>query len=499
MNAGPWIRILLVLVLCAPTALAQDRGISISRQPLPITDPWGEYHALILGINNYTEWSPLRTPVKDAVALRNVLIQNYGFKPENVVLRTDATATRLQIIRDLRYFAGGLNETDNLLIYYAGHGQLDDLTGEGYWIPVEGKLKDTGTWVPHVVLKSILSSDKVRLKNVVVIADSCYSGTLLRGGPSLLSLSERNYTERLRQVASYRSRQVITSGGLEPVVDGGRDGHSLFAYYFLNALKSNDRAYIDLENLFHSRVWKPVMEIGNQRPSVGRLKTPMDEDGQFVLTKREPSEKWPAVSEPLKDRPTQPPTGSAGSDTGRTMAAVPPAVVSSVPPRPAREPLTFAVVPFKIFGQVGYELANISTQSTYRIIAEILRDDPRVALRYTFYEYAVPEEASPPLMIPTPREELEKAVWKQKGLLTRYEINHEALSEYGSSLGTDLVLTVKAVSSDWTRLEIYLYDVDRNELITEKVPQQVQYQVYQATLRKALEKSIEKLMAAREQ
>jgi len=30
-------------------------------------------------------------------------------------------------------------------------------------------------------------------------------------------------------------------------------------------------------------VWKPVTEIGNQRPNVGRLKTPMDQDGQFVL------------------------------------------------------------------------------------------------------------------------------------------------------------------------------------------------------------------------
>ena len=40
---------------------------------------------------------------------------------------------------------------------------------------------------------------------------------------------------------------------------------------------------IDLENLFHTRVWEPVTQIGGQRPNVGRLKTPMDEDGQFVL------------------------------------------------------------------------------------------------------------------------------------------------------------------------------------------------------------------------
>ena len=79
---------------------------------------------------------------------------------------------------------------------------------------------------------------------------------------------------------------MISSGGVEPVADGGRDGHSLFAYYFLKALKENDREVIDLENLFYTRVWKPVAEIGDQRPNVGRLKTPMDENGQFVLTNK---------------------------------------------------------------------------------------------------------------------------------------------------------------------------------------------------------------------
>ena len=80
-----------------------------------------------------------------------------------------------------------------------------------------------------------------------------------------------------------RSRQVISSGGVEPVTDGGADGHSLFAFYLINALRKNDREVIDLENLFHTQVWKPVTEIGDQRPNVGRLKTPMDQDGQFVL------------------------------------------------------------------------------------------------------------------------------------------------------------------------------------------------------------------------
>jgi uncharacterized caspase-like protein len=262
---------------------AETRGIEITSPDLQGSVYLGNYYALIIGINNYEEWSPLKTATKDARALEQILIERYGFKKDMVVLRTDDGATRHRLIGDLRNLASRLGRQDNLLIYYAGHGQLDDLTGDGYWVPVEGKLKAPSTWISHSTIKNILSSERVRGKNIVVIADSCYSGTLLRGGPSLLSLKEERYGSKLLEVATRRSRQVITSGGLEPVADGGRDGHSLFAYYFLKALKENDRQIIDLENLFHSHVWKPVAEIGGQRPSVGRLKTPMDEDGQFVL------------------------------------------------------------------------------------------------------------------------------------------------------------------------------------------------------------------------
>jgi hypothetical protein len=97
-------------------------------------------------------------------------------------------------------------------------------------------------------------------------------------------LSDKDaYLEKLAQAAAKRSRQVITSGGMEPVADGGRDGHSLFAYYLITALRENKHEVIDLENLFHTEVWEAVTEVGGQRPNVGRIKTPMDEDGQFVL------------------------------------------------------------------------------------------------------------------------------------------------------------------------------------------------------------------------
>ena len=287
---------LVTFSLASNAVLANSqRGLSVNKSGSDVPLIWGNYHALIIGINQYRHWNRLQTAVKDAEVLKEVLIEKYRFEGKDVILRTDKTATRKQIIHDLRQKAVDLGEKDNLLIYFAGHGQLDELTGDGYWIPVEGQLKDPSTWVSHSTLKNVLSSEMVRGKNIVVIADSCYSGSLLRGGPSLLAMGSDNYKQKLVQKAALRSRQVITSGGIEPVADGGKDGHSLFAYYFLTALKKNRREVIDLENLFHAQVWKPVTEIGDQRPNLGRLKTPMDEDGQFVLAAVLPPAEDPAA------------------------------------------------------------------------------------------------------------------------------------------------------------------------------------------------------------
>ena len=312
----------IIMLFCSVTsAAAQQRGLAVT--PTQINDTsWGTYYALIIGINDYAKWPRLQTAVKDATVIRDTLVSRYGFAKESVILRTNKAASRLQITRDLRYLAQSMRPDDNLLIYYAGHGQLDDLTGDGYWVPAEGAMKDPATWVANSYIKAILSSEKVQAKNVVVIADSCYSGSMLRGGPSLMSMDDQRYREKLAEKAALRSRQVISSGGVEPVTDGGADGHSLFAYYLINALRKNDREVIDLENLFHTQVWKPVTEIGDQRPNVGRLKTPMDQDGQFVLYNATWAREQQARREAVKAERQKQAEREAQAERARQKAAV---------------------------------------------------------------------------------------------------------------------------------------------------------------------------------
>ncbi len=303
-----------------------ERGMMTPNKRIRKYEELGTYYALIVGINAYSEWPQLKNAVHDATVLRDTLIRRYGFSAENILFRTDQEATWDTLTHDLRYLAGGLNETDNLLIYFSGHGQRHPTRRYGYWIPVDGKLKDPTTWITNSAIRNIVCSDHVKGKNIMIIADACFSGALLRGEPSpdfvsrrnfqetqakpahkapnrtiiskdvkpktLLrgepnsnSIAQKDYQHRILKLAYRKSRQVIGSGDMQPVIDVDEEGdhHSPFARYLLKALRENKRRIIDVEYLLYTRVWRPVVEKTEQRPVVGRLNTDMDEDGQFVL------------------------------------------------------------------------------------------------------------------------------------------------------------------------------------------------------------------------
>ena len=81
------------------------------------------------------------------------------------------------------------------------------------------------------------------------------------------------------------SRKAITSGGLEPVMDGGRDGHSVFAYYLIKSLRNNSSKYYDASQLFHD-IKIPVVNNSEQSPRFEPIKNTGDEGGQFIFIKQ---------------------------------------------------------------------------------------------------------------------------------------------------------------------------------------------------------------------
>ena len=114
---------------------ADSRGITIekssTRQATNINR--GVYRALIIGNNQYRNFSTLATAVNDARETDKVLREKYGFKTKLLL-----NADRYTILAALNELRETLDADDNLLIYYAGHGDRDRRDEEiSYWLGVD--------------------------------------------------------------------------------------------------------------------------------------------------------------------------------------------------------------------------------------------------------------------------------------------------------------------------------------------------------------------------
>jgi hypothetical protein len=233
---------------------------------------FGKYYALVIGSNNYEHLPKLETAKKDAEDIAETLRTSYGFE---VNLLTDAT--RDQILDAFDGYRAKLKEQDNLLIYYAGHGWLDEEADRGYWLPVDATANKRRDWISSADVTDTLRA--LDAKHVLVMADSCFSGTLVRGVKV-----RQEMPDYIRKMANKRARLVITSGGLEPVVDSAGGEHSPFASVFLNLLKSNE-GVMDGTQMF-SKMRRPVMLSADQTPEYSDVRKAGHEGGDFLFVRR---------------------------------------------------------------------------------------------------------------------------------------------------------------------------------------------------------------------
>lgn len=237
----------------------------------------GKFWALIIGINQYQYWPKLSTAVKDAQVIADVLIQKYHFQPENVLTLLNEQATSQSIMTQFKQLLYQITPEDSLFIYFAGHGKIDEF-GYGSWVPVNASLQDDTQFIDTARINHIIA--KLPAKHIFVVADSCYSGTLVaqRDQNSSLNLNDHYFAENYRRL----SRQVLTSGGVEPVADEGKDGHSIFAYYFLKVLQENNQPYISASWL-SAQVETLVARNSQQKPSWRPINNTGDENGEFFF------------------------------------------------------------------------------------------------------------------------------------------------------------------------------------------------------------------------
>ena len=238
---------------------------------------FGNYHALVIGNNNYLYVAKLNTAVNDAKSVGYMLQNEYGFKVKLIV-----DGTRNHMLEILDAYRAKLTQNDNLLIYYAGHGYYDKEAERGYWLPVDAKETTKAAWLSNVDITDTLKA--TRAKHVMIVADSCYSGALTRS----IHVKLRS-PEWLSRISRKKSRTVLTSGGLEPVSDSGGGVHSVFAKVFLDVLKENT-GIMD-GTLFFSKLRRPVMVNSDQTPQYSDIRKAGHDGGDFLFVRKKVASK----------------------------------------------------------------------------------------------------------------------------------------------------------------------------------------------------------------
>jgi len=240
----------------------------------------GDNHALIIGINYYKYHQNLKTAVKDAEAVAKLLKDKYFFDKKNIVLLKDEDATKESILEALRNLvAQNVKKGDNVFIYYAGHGWFDDILETGYWVTTEATKKSATFLENNIIYKYITALDKKGVQHVLMVSDSCFAGSFVKEHRAIeTEIDDRYFREKYKKP----SRNILASGGVEPVADGGRDGHSIFAYYFIKTLRDNARPYLSAKQLGVA-VEQLVCRNSDQTPISRFIHGAGDEGGQFFF------------------------------------------------------------------------------------------------------------------------------------------------------------------------------------------------------------------------
>ena len=183
--------------------------------------------ALVVGVNKYADPNipSLETALPDAQAVGQQMKDSLGYE-----VRVVPDASRADIITSLNKLAREVGPNDSVTVYYAGHGYLNEKTGNGYWIPGDAKASSPDNWISNNDIAKLLAN--IPAKQLMLVSDSCYSGSLTK--QQWVGAGQVDP----KAILAKRSVTVMSSGGEEPVSDEGKDGHSIFAYNFINAVKS---------------------------------------------------------------------------------------------------------------------------------------------------------------------------------------------------------------------------------------------------------------------
>ncbi|AZQ65328.1 hypothetical protein EI427_24245 [Flammeovirga pectinis] len=222
---------------------AQTRGLFLTSST---TDEYivSRKFALVIGGDLYDgkpSWVNLNNPIYDAETIGEILKVDFNYDVQ--VLRNPTSNSLLQTLISYHTI---LNPTDRLFIFIAGHGDFDDkIFDDGFLVTKDSKPinqdPNRKTYISYTTLNNLIN--KLPAKQIFLCMDVCFSGAFnsqlkqYRSSKSTNMYSAMSAESYVQKKLKLTTRSVLTSGGIDPVLDGIKGSHSPFAYKLIEGLR----------------------------------------------------------------------------------------------------------------------------------------------------------------------------------------------------------------------------------------------------------------------
>jgi len=185
--------------------------------PRPLPAPrsgLGRFFALVIGNSQYDHLPPVPSAEHDARAMQALLHDAYGFQ---VTLLLNAKSA--QILSTLHTLSQTLDENDNLVVFYAGHGRRDLRNRRGWWLAADAdpSVDAKTNWIPNQEVSDRLAL--IAARHILVLADASYVGDITRGAPQPepQRMTAAQWTQYVETTKRRRARLALSSGADEPL------------------------------------------------------------------------------------------------------------------------------------------------------------------------------------------------------------------------------------------------------------------------------------------
>ena len=322
----------------------QKRGVDTGEGPEEGQLPQGRNYLFIVGVDYYNDKAipRLQNAVKDAKKVLEILVDKYQFDKENLFTLYDGEATQSAIIGRLKSLAKTAKEDDTLLMYFAGHGEYDEIIDVGYWIPVDARHGEIGSYISFDLVTRLVRAIKTR--HTFIITDSCYSGSFF---------TTRRATTAEDRLESLPSRWLLTAGRKEVVSDGWEGEHSPFARAVLWHLDNNREPRLRVSQ-FCNEVVVAVGNNADQLPRGAALQNVGDMGGEFMFRLKE-------YKDTVFERPAEEPAATGSQGKGREAGPS-----TTATPAPEKKP-----APLRTLGDVRERLKDYIRESDFEKAFEL--------------------------------------------------------------------------------------------------------------------------------